>query len=283
MLGAVLPAIVVRVLEGRSGSTMLLRLLASSPNVVLDRRYPEGEYRYLSYCVRAAEEMLRPWDPERDPGVTSMFFEASRPFGPLPFNAESLDRNRTQMFVTAHLWEAFSAALREGHPDALLYAEKVAVPLDPLLAAGVPLRVIDCVRDPRDILASVRDFTARTGVDGFGRSSSEDDSAYVRTFASQIQRRAVELEAELPAETAHLTVRYEDIVLDVGGFARHLSSWLDIELDAAAVAFDPADPHITSRSVKESIGRWRTDLKPGEAEALVSLAEPVFRRYGYGP
>ena len=71
------------------GSTLVMQFLASSPEVVLDRRYPHGEYRYLSYCARTASFITEPWRPDVHPGVTELFFGESRRFGPLPFRPES--------------------------------------------------------------------------------------------------------------------------------------------------------------------------------------------------
>ena len=41
--------------ENRSGSTMLIRLLATSDEVVFDRRYP-AEYQFVSYFARMASD-----------------------------------------------------------------------------------------------------------------------------------------------------------------------------------------------------------------------------------
>jgi hypothetical protein len=46
----------VRPMEGRTGTTLLMQLLATSPAVVFDDRYP-SEYRFASYLVRAAEAL----------------------------------------------------------------------------------------------------------------------------------------------------------------------------------------------------------------------------------
>lgn len=88
------PVVGLRAVQGRVGSTLLMQFLASSPEVAIDRRYPHGEYRYLSYCSRATAAMTRPWRPDADPGFTELFFGETERFGPLPFEPESLQADQ---------------------------------------------------------------------------------------------------------------------------------------------------------------------------------------------
>jgi hypothetical protein len=64
---APLPVIALRMMEGRTGSTLLMQLLATSPEVVFDDRYP-SEYRFLSYFRRLAELATEPFDERRHRG-----------------------------------------------------------------------------------------------------------------------------------------------------------------------------------------------------------------------
>jgi hypothetical protein len=147
----------------------------------------------------------------------------------------------------------------------------VAVPVPELTAAGIDVRVVDVVRDPRDVLASIRSFTARTGHDGFGRRAGEGEATYVERFATNVAARL----DEMLADPGHL-VRYEDLVAEPVGTARRLGDWLGAPLDPAAVG--PAGEHGTSASAAASVGRWRSDLDAAEAAALVgSLADRLDR------
>lgn len=64
-----IPVVGVRLVEGRSGSTLMMQLLASNSRVVFDNRYP-AEYRFLSYFTRVVEMMTEPFDETVDVGVT---------------------------------------------------------------------------------------------------------------------------------------------------------------------------------------------------------------------
>jgi hypothetical protein len=268
--------------EGRVGSTLLMQLLASSPHVALDRRYPVGEYRYLSYCIRMARHISMPYDPEIHPVVGETFFGTGSKMGPLPFNAEALDRNDLRHRTVAHLWEAMSEAMIEHSPSVVLYAEKLAVPLSELTDAGIPVRVVDCVRDPRDVLASIRSFTERVGPVGFDRRAGEPERDYLERFMAQAAL-GLDLIAAVPAGIDHRVVRYEDFAVDLPSTAEELDAWLGVVLDADIVnrQRDNMADHITTDSVTASIGRWRTDLDDDEASKIWHALESRLTRLGY--
>ena len=264
------------------GSTLLMQFLASSPEVVLDRRYPHGEYRYLSYCSRAASFLTEPWRPGVDPGVTELFFGEARRFGPLPFEPESLELGDLEQRALAHLWSACSEAMLDWQPSARWYAEKLAVPAQPIVDAGIPLRLIDCVRDPRDVLVSIRAFTAATGVDGFGRRAAEPEAEYLPRFITAFAQQLDDL-AATPPSVNRITLRYEDFATDPDTTADRLGEWLGLTLDPGVATRSRREfpHHLTTPSVEASIGRWRRGLAAREAdtiwEGLGSRLEP----YGY--
>jgi hypothetical protein len=258
-----------------------MQLLATSPEVVLDRRYPQGEYRYLSYCARAASFMLQVPRPG-DPDVTELFFGADERFGPLPFAPESIDRHDIEPAVLAALWSAFSTGLLAKQPDARWYAEKLAVPVQPLVDAGISLRVIDCVRDPRDILVSIRAFTAATGVEGFGRRVGDTERAYLERFVGSVADRLYEMDAT-PAGVDRITLRYEDFARDLASCARRLEQWLDLEFDPLIVeqAHDTMSHHRTAPSVDASIDRWVNELSREQADRIWTVLGSRLEAYGY--
>jgi hypothetical protein len=277
-----LPVVGLRAVEGRVGSTLLMRFLASSPEVVLDRNYPHGEYRYLSYCSRAASFLTEPWRPGVDPGVTELFFGEARRFGPLPFGPESLDLGDLRRRALAHLWSACSEAMLDQQPPARWYAEKLAVPARTILEAGIPLRLIDCVRDPRDVLASIRAFTAATGFDGFGRRPDEPESQFLTQFIERIAAGLDDL-AATPRSMDRITLRYEDFADDPDGTAGRLGGWLGLTLDPGVAMRSRSEisHHLTTDSVEASIGRWRRDLAPDEADLIWERLGSRLESYGY--
>ena len=259
-----------------------MQLLATSPEVVLDRRYPQGEYRYLSYCARAASFMMRPPHPTNDPGTNELFFGSDDRFGPLPFDPQSLDRADLEPAMVAGLWSAFSAGFAVHQPNARWYAEKLAVRVQPLIDAGIPLRVIDCLRDPRDVLTSIRAFTASSGIMAFGQRSGDTESEYLERFTGAITDQLDEMAATAPS-VDRITVRYEDFAQDIEGLARRLEEWLGISLDATAIArtHDAMAHHRTTASVDASINRWTRELPPSQAEQIWTAVGGRLAAYGY--
>ncbi len=264
------------------GSTLLMQLLASSAEVVLDRTYPYGEYRYLSYCSRAASFLTEPWRPDVDPGVTELFFDEARRFGPLPFEPESLDLRDLERRALAHLWSACSEAMLDRHPSARCYAEKLAVPAQPVIDAGIALRLIDCVRDPRDVLVSIRAFTAATGFDGFGRRPGEPESQYLPRFIARFAE-GLDAMAATPPSVDRITLRYEDVAADPEGTAGRLGGWLGLTFDPEVATRSRREipHHLTTGSVEESIGRWKHGLGPDEADLIWERLGARLEPYGY--
>ena len=274
-----LPIIAIKMLHGRTGSTLLMQLLATSPEIVFDDRYP-SEYRFLSYFRRIAEEITEPFDQDRHRGVTEFFFSGDFEFGPVPFQTSVLNVGELRDPLVQGMWSACSAAIRRQHPQARYYAEKLAVPVDDSLRASVPLRVIELVRGPRDVLCSIRAFTAAGQGDGFGAPDVTAQAQFVSVFVDEIEEN---LEGMLQDEPANLLVRYEEMVEDLHRFADRLGTWLGVELDAdSVIANRPAyQHHITSTSVESSLLRWKRELSAAEAEVITSRLQKTLRQLGY--
>lgn len=278
---APLPVLGVRLAEGRSGSTLLMQLLATGPGVVFDRRYP-AEYRFLSYFARTAAMLTEPFDEERHVGVTPFFFGDRPQWGPIPFATDLVDVGRLERPILRHLWLAWSEEIRRSQPDATVYAEKLAVDVPTVAAAGVPIRVIDLVRDPRDVVASIRAFTA-TGMDGFGRHPGIDERRFLGDFLRRYGAGLAAMADPLPDGIDRILVRYEDLARDLTVEADRLGDWAGLDLDAAPVEHsrDAYRHHRTTDTVEESIGRWRRDLLPGEADLIADRLAEQLRPFGY--
>lgn len=274
-----MPVIGLRPLEGRVGSTLLMELLASSPEVVCDRRYPVGEYRYLSYCVRLAGWMGTPFDPEHDVGVTEMLFGPPDRGGPLPWEATSLSVQALGTRALRALWRACSVGFREAGPQGRWYAEKLACPIGPVIDAGIPLQMLDVVRDPRDVVASMIAFGDRSGPWGFGRTPGQSQEHWIATLIDTFAERIDMFLA--PTNAPALLLRYEDFAVDLEGAAVTLGSRLGLDLDAVAVVRERPEQHVTTASVEESIGRWHRDLPIDIAEAIWSRLGSRLQALGY--
>lgn len=173
-----------------------------------------------------------------------------------------------------------SSAIRERRPDARWYAEKLAGPVDALVESGIRCKVLDVVRDPRDVLASIRAFTKR-GIDGLDRRPGEDEASFVERFVADAETQLAVVAA--PCGFDRMVVRYEDFARDLHGLAGALGAWIGERLDADTVLAERGSyaHHVTTSTVEDSIGRWRRDLTPAEADLIWSRLGDQLRPIGY--
>jgi hypothetical protein len=275
-----LPVIAVRVLDGRVGSTLLLQLLATCNEVVLERRYPEGERRYLSYCIRMAEWAATPWDPKVHPGVTELMFGPTDQGGPIPFEPTLVDPVRLGPLMLLGMWGAISKELRRSTPGAQFYAEKLVGDGRLLANSDIPLQVIDLVRDPRDVFCSIRSFTGGTA--GFGRTDGQTDDEFLRQMVSAHLQR-LQLIRTTPPHVDRILIRYEDLVGDFAAQADRLARWLGLRLDPATVLadYEQRNHHRTTPSVEESVGRWRRELSADQSRNIWDVLGGELELLGY--
>lgn len=274
-----LPAIAVRLLDGRVGSTLLMQLLATSDEVVFERSYPEGERRYLSYCMRVAQWVGTHWDPAVHPGVTELFFGPADRVGPIPFEPTLVDVDQLGPAVLKAMWNAVSDQLRRSSPAGRYYAEKLVGDARLLFDSGIPLHLIDLVRDPRDVFCSIRAFTAGGG---FGRRAGQSDEEFAEQMVAR-QHQQLQVMAVTPSNVRRTVIRYEDLIANLSAQAEKLSSWLDLRLDVPQViaATHRYREHMTSASAADSVGRWRRELEPQLAIKLWHELGPLLEPLGY--
>src|ERR1700722_19802160 len=105
-----LTPVLVRMLEGRVGSTLTMELLGSSPAVGFERVYPY-EHSYLTYFVRllkqAASNTGAPWT------MNDLLYGEEPTAGPFPFRPRSLDMDAFVTESLAALWRVCSQSLRD--------------------------------------------------------------------------------------------------------------------------------------------------------------------------
>jgi hypothetical protein len=262
----------------RSGSTLLMQLLGSSPQVVFERSYP-FETRYLAFYLRWAWQ-LADAGLRRDEWTTERLV-AERPspgnrIEPPPFAMPAgfaVDGPSPLWHAAFHTaWQEFSRRARQCEscapgrdPTAIYYAEKSRTPYrGSLQELGVPHQVIYLLRDPRDILQSIWAFNRKRGTTSFSVQPDESERDFALRFLDERRRRLRVLLELAPDDPAATIVRYEDMILDLPGVAARLSSRLGVRLDAPAVLAQQKDfaDHMSSRGPRASIGRWRREMAP---------------------
>ncbi len=273
--------VIIRMLEGRVGSTLLMELLGTSQAVAFDRVYP-FENSYLTYFSRLVDQGIE-LGPAGSPMANVVFGVGA--VGPLPFAPVTINPASFVNRSLGALWASFCEELRAHNPDRSIdfYAEKYWGDATLLLKAGLTPVVIDLVRDPRDVVASIRAYNTKTGKQLFGRSNAADDSQHLRRLVAGMAFRLREMVAPMPV--TKLVVHYEQLITNLAGEARRIGDALGVRLDPDSL--DGARPettrHITSASVEMSVGRWRSDLSTSEVDFIDRRLAVGMRAFGYQP
>src|SRR5215208_1834357 len=269
----------------RDGSTLMMRLLASSAQVAVGGSYP-FEQKLFAYRWRWSRLLTRAdWDSDEwaphDFGSILQERDTSM-FGPPPWRRRELldgadpdlPSISTRCFELAcrefsrRATSATRVAHRDHEADVRYYAEKH---LNSWLLDRrelPPLRILVLLRDPRDTYASLLAFRAAPWAE-LGQRHARDEGDYLRQFI-QRQRDRLRWIARLEEGPDTAIVRYDELVRDLPGVAGRLESWLGVKLDASAVMNERRIGWVqrTAPSAEESIGRWRSDL-PGDVAATI--------------
>jgi hypothetical protein len=269
----------------RDGSTLMMRLLHSSPQVVVEPPYPY-EHKYFAYLVRWSRLLDRPdWPGDQWSGsdLASLAQERNAALlGPPPWfpragfepgAREEPMSKRCFRFV----WRQFSRRAALAAADGSLHgAQKVVYYAEKHLKTWLidleelpPLRVIVLLRDPRDVFVSIRAFNASRdpGAPLIGQLPGEVEESWRDRYLRQ-QRERLRWIAGLGEDDEWPVIRYEDLVRDLAGEARRLERALSIQLDPESVLSDEElrNRHATSASGEVSVGRWREELSRREAK-----------------
>jgi len=280
----------------RDGSTLLMRLLATSPNIAVDVQYPY-EARYFAYMWRWArlldrdEQHLEGW---RRRDLASLAQERdSALIGPPPWTHRRLfdaDPAPISQAVFNAGWQEFSRRAtaetrqrrRSPRAEVRYYAEKHLNSWDVDLAQLPPVRVLALLRDPRDTYVSILSFDRLRDTPGFGQDNAGSQEAHLLRLIAR-QRRRLRWIAELLDADDVPVIRYESLVDDLAGVATRLEDVLGVRLHATEAAGDAAllRRHGTADAPQASIGRWKTELDPPVAERITRELEPELRALGF--
>lgn len=303
--------------SGRTGSTMVMGMLAAMPEVAFDRR-PPYEVLHLTHLARVAATWRAP-----DPGITpSMLLRARlrrrierdvlprihrerahvNTTGPVGGGAVAAPRLRSPHLLDADHqdppfahqilqagWSTMAGALAVAHEHehdtgALWFAEKPPLWLVDELDGVIDHRVVARVRDPRDTFCSHRAFfRARRRPDHGRRGRERDDLGYLQRFAEQQAAYGRWLAPRRADPTVHV-LPYEDAVHEPDRIAAALAGWLGVTLEAdrLGASLDRTEQqHGTAGGATASIARWQRDLSEQEQAVAADAFAEALELLGY--
>jgi hypothetical protein len=271
---------------GRDGSTLMMRLLATSSEIVAPGGYPY-EQKYFAYLWRWSRLLERRdrSDLWTEGDLASLAREGDKPLmGPPLWSFDSVSAaGEAEPSVAPRMfeltWSEFSrrAAGRvraeHGDPsaDVRYYAEKHLDTWLVDLAELPPLKLLILLRDPRDTFVSFQAFDALRRERGgmFLAAHPVPGETKAQRTARFIERERDRLRwiARVGGEQVPV-FRYEDLVLDLPGQARRLENWLSVRLDPKPAASDSTllGLHISASTPRASVGRWKREMAPELAE-----------------
>jgi Sulfotransferase family len=271
---------------GRGGTTLLMQILGTSPEIVFDRIYP-FETGYLRYLLNWAIILENDWPSGANLNSYSNMHSPSEALGPFPDKGSQLWDGRElwpACFQTA--WKEFSRIATErtragGNEAPLLYyAEKTQHWVPAFLRRAMSYKSILLVRDPRDIFLSVTAFDKKRGFPGFNRRASDDDWSFARRFVDDC-REPLRKIMEGEADPDSVLVKYESLVLDMANESQRVSEHLGVDLDIGVIDKQRYEFHMTSNSAKESVERWRRELPAEFNQFFVSNFYEELKHFGY--
>ena len=287
---------------GRTGSTVLMRLLAEHPAIVVNRQYPY-EMRPAKYWLHMLRVLTGQPDPKKTVGQPNEFHLERQAVGGIPFRppafspVPALEAWSTGPYVERLIafcqesiddWYGIVAAA-QGDAGARYFAEKQFPDRFPsLLAALYPgAKEIILVRDFRDMAASMLAYNARRGKVDFSRGQFETDNEWLSGLAPSVHNLLL---AWRRREQSALLVRYEDLITEPHATLTSVFDYLELDASPATVsatlsraAADEVERarHQTSSSTAASIGRWRCDLAPELAATATHVFGPALHAFGY--
>jgi len=298
---------------GRTGSTFLMKLLASHPEVAVFRRFPY-ESAPARFWMHMLSVLAEPANMVESTGTdtfsTDRWWIGSNPFHddrvyeqtPLAgwFAGDHVEELAAFCQRTVDGWYT-TLARQQVQPDAVYFAEKHMWPdhLPRLMHELYPdAHEVFLVRDFRDMALSILSFDRKRGFSGFRRPEGVTDIEYVHGVLREMTLGLAAAWRER-GEESHL-LRYEDLVTDQGGTLTSLFAYLGIDaspttvetviahgsapvLDLPGSSFSPSDleGHRTTPSAEASVGRFRSEADQEFLAATEEAFAEALDLFGY--
>lgn len=274
---------------GRSGSTLLMGLLASHPRIVVGDK-PPFEIELLTYYAYLFRNMLASGDHERSLRPDAITHVANRysiglnPFFESSFRAnfaksehfdhfmgDSLPTTLQTAFqkIILDFYEAIAKDQNKTIPS--FFAEKALPEIEIQQATRYffpGIKEIVLVRDLRDVLMSFMQH---------GKVSFSDAVENISSSSNMI------LNTKNTRSEQVIFVRYEDLIEHPLETRTKIFSYLnlsDIDKNNVDMLLDLFKGHGTARSPQASIGRWRIDLDKKQLDSC-QVFEPFLKAFGY--
>ncbi len=266
---------------GRSGSTALMALLGTAPQIAMGREYP-FEHRYLTRLAKAAtlierfsqgigfsDEQLFNFEDSGGLSEPGKLKESALLKSCLPRQSMSRDALIQQ-------WRLLSPSLKASAAEARFYAEKVTAWVPSLVRAFLPAYTVYLFRDPRDVFLSANDFIVQRRNFGFGRSSGDSDLDHARKLAHEYLGFFENYRADCQRPDT-LLIKYRELVQDPHALAARLNGLLQTSIVPSSKPNEFLNGHRTSASPEQSLDRWQKEgLAPNVAQLLEhQLREPM--------
>jgi LPS sulfotransferase NodH len=298
---------------GRSGSTWLMQILASHPEIVAFRHFPY-ESAPAKYWLHALRVLCEPANfsesAQPDTFHNNLWWVGNNPYHddrvyeqvPLETWFAQIHPERFAVFCQQTIEDWYMTLARtQVQPSPKYFAEKHMWPnYLPVLTWELYPRAkeVILVRDFRDMARSIMAFDEKRGYAGFGRPDGVSDEQYMR---GELRQMAQDLRKswQTRRDRAHL-VRYEDLVLQPVETLTAMLEYLEIDASAGTVqevlargaeeilrlpgvSYEISDirVHRTVGDPKATIGRWRRESDESFRELAHEVFGEALEEFGY--
>ena len=284
---------------GRMGTTMMMRLLKSHPDIVTTDSYPYEE-RPSQYWTHMFKVLSEPANYEESV-TTDQFFSNNSMVGNNPFFTVNRETSSwygdcyldvVGGFVNNAINNYYNEqSSRQGRQGSKYFIEKMMSPNVPFWdtynRVHDEVKNIFLVRDIRDVYCSVMDFNKKRGYMSFGLNESTTTDEYFVMLERQYSGLYTRW---LSNKENSILVKYEDVLQDTHEELMKILNYLELDvtsdvIDAMVVDASKRNKnmkmHQTSASPIQSIGRWRDDLDPEIAKQANDKFKDALISFGY--